>query len=117
MERGWSAEVGIPAFNVRLESGTVLASVMKYGSADPYLHGTSLDKGLMLALPNSEGLLPEEAKVGEGADGSTSITDTGNAGGEDGGAAISPSTACTSGWRRVSPCASLWARGRTITSH
>ena len=53
MERGWSAEVGIPAFNVRLESGTVLASVMKYGSADPYLHGTSLNKGLMLALPNS----------------------------------------------------------------
>lgn len=87
MERGWSAEVGIPAFNVRLESGTVLASVMKYGSADPYLHGTSLDKGLMLALPNSEGLLPEEAKVGEGADGSTSTTDTGNAGGEDGGGA------------------------------
>jgi len=79
MERGWSAEVGIPAFNVRLESGTVLASVMKYGSADPYLHGTSLDKGLMLTLPNSEGLLPEEAEAGGGAAGTTNPTDIGGA--------------------------------------
>ena len=63
-ERGWGAEVGIPAFNEGLEAGAMLASVMKYGSVDPYLFGTSLEKGLRLTLPDSESLLPFEAEAG-----------------------------------------------------
>ena len=86
-ERGWSAEVGIPAFNVGLEAGAMLASVMKYGSVDPYLFGTSLEKGLRLTLPDSEGLLPSEAEAGGSAAGTANPTDVGGARGGGGGGA------------------------------
>ena len=86
-ERGWSAEVGIPAFNVGLEAGAMLASVMKYGSVDPYLFGTSLEMGLRLTLPDSEGLLPFEAVAGGSAAGTANPTDVGGAGGGGGGGA------------------------------
>ena len=65
----------------------MLASVMKYGSVDPYLFGTSLEKGLRLTLPDSEGLLPSEAEAGGSAAGTANPTDVGGARGGGGGGA------------------------------
>ena len=96
-ERGWSAEVGIPAFNVGLEAGAMLASVMKYGSVDPYLFGTSLEMGLRLTLPDSEGLLPFEAVAGGSAAGTANPTDVGGAGGGGGAAGGTEVTAADEG--------------------